>query len=88
MVAQLPGCALVPLRSLPLFTDRLPCRVAASLVANILFGLHTLFDMSASTIDVGVSEGDHGPLWDGREEEPYVNGEYKLVLQLVAVLQV
>lgn len=30
---------------------------------------------------------DHGSSWDGREADPYLNGEYKIVLQLVGVLQ-
>ncbi|KAK4703550.1 hypothetical protein P7C70_g2674, partial [Phenoliferia sp. Uapishka_3] len=59
--------------------------VAAALVSNILFGHHTLFDITASLYEEdGSSEVG---TWDGREAEPYLQGEYKLVLQLVAVLQ-
>lgn len=63
-------------------------RVAAALVSNILFGHHTLFDMNSSVNELDGATSNEGGAWDGRESEPYLHGEYKLVLQLVAVLQV
>ena len=79
-------CAVELLRAQPTFAHLFSLfRVAAALVSNILFGHHTLFDMNSSVNDL---EGGSGGAWDGRESEPYLHGEYKLVLQLVAVLQV
>jgi hypothetical protein len=51
-------------------------------VYNILFARSSAFDMAASFI-----APDHGASWDGRESDPYLDGEYKVVLQLVGVLQ-
>ncbi|GAA6059315.1 hypothetical protein JCM10212_005895 [Sporobolomyces blumeae] len=56
--------------------------VACALVYNILFARSTAFDMAASFI-----APDHGSSWDGREADPYLNGEYKIVLQLIGVLR-
>lgn len=39
--------------------------------------------MSASFVE----PPEHGSFWDGREAEPLLNGEYKIVLQLVGVLK-
>lgn len=44
-------------------------------------------DLSASFVG---GPGDNESLsltWDGRESDPYLAGEYKIVLQLVGVLQ-
>ena len=40
--------------------------------------------MAASFI---VPEQHHNASWDGRDSDPYLDGEYKVVLQLVGVLQ-
>ncbi|GAA6009259.1 hypothetical protein JCM11491_004248 [Sporobolomyces phaffii] len=56
--------------------------VACALVYNILFARSSAFDMAASFI-----APDHGASWDGRESDPFLDGEYKVVLQLVGVLQ-
>ncbi|KAM0753591.1 hypothetical protein T439DRAFT_322487 [Meredithblackwellia eburnea MCA 4105] len=61
--------------------------VAAALVSNILFGNQTLFDMSSSVVELETASQYDKGTWDGREAEPFLQGEYKLVLQLVAVLQ-
>lgn len=55
--------------------------IAAALVSNILYG--STSDLSSSIIDLDPREN---LTWDGRESEPYLNGEYKVVLQLVGVL--
>ncbi|BGP42410.1 hypothetical protein JCM10450v2_006504 [Rhodotorula kratochvilovae] len=57
--------------------------VACALVYRILFDRHAAFDMAASYIE----PEDHNLHWDGREAEPLLQGEYKLVLQLVGVLK-
>lgn len=57
-------------------------RVACALVYRILFNRQSTFDMSASFVE----PPEHGSFWDGREAEPLLNGEYKIVLQLVGVL--
>uniref|UniRef100_A0A0K3CRK6 BY PROTMAP: gi/472580415/gb/EMS18219.1/ metal ion binding protein [Rhodosporidium toruloides NP11] gi/647403677/emb/CDR49761.1/ RHTO0S32e00298g1_1 [Rhodosporidium toruloides] n=1 Tax=Rhodotorula toruloides TaxID=5286 RepID=A0A0K3CRK6_RHOTO len=57
--------------------------VACALVYRILFNRQSTFDMSASFIE----PPEHGSFWDGREAEPLLNGEYKIVLQLVGVLK-
>lgn len=50
------------------------------LVSNILFDRAAAFDMTASVYDsVSLT-------WDGRDTDPYLAGEYKVVLQLVGVL--
>ncbi|KAK4050677.1 hypothetical protein OIV83_003403 [Microbotryomycetes sp. JL201] len=54
--------------------------VAAVLVSNILFE-------RASTCDLAASMHESTTLgWDSRESDPYLSGEYKIVLQLVGVL--
>ncbi|POY76292.1 hypothetical protein BMF94_0487 [Rhodotorula taiwanensis] len=57
--------------------------VTSALAYRILFNKQAIFGLSASIIDAP----DHGSHWDGREAEPLLNGEYRLVLQLVGVLQ-
>ncbi|GAA6056946.1 hypothetical protein JCM3770_007157 [Rhodotorula araucariae] len=57
--------------------------VACALVYRILFDRHAAFDLAASYIE----PEDHNLHWDGREAEPLLQGEYKLVLQLVGVLK-
>lgn len=56
--------------------------MAAALIANILFNNHAAHDLSASFVDL-----EHSMSWDGRESDPLLAGEYKIVLQLVGVLQ-
>ncbi|GAA5938186.1 uncharacterized protein JCM15063_000661, partial [Sporobolomyces koalae] len=56
--------------------------VACALVYNILFARSSALDMASSFI-----VPDHGASWDGRESDPYLDGEYKVVLQLVGVLR-
>ncbi|GJN93415.1 hypothetical protein Rhopal_006470-T1 [Rhodotorula paludigena] len=58
--------------------------VACALVYRILFNRQAAFDMSSSYIE---PEQGHNLHWDGREAEPLLQGEYKLVLQLVGVLK-
>ncbi|GAA5953720.1 hypothetical protein JCM8115_004129 [Rhodotorula mucilaginosa] len=57
--------------------------VACALVYRILYNKRAVFGLSASFMDAP----EHGSSWDGRESEPLLNGEYKIVLQLVGVLQ-
>ncbi|KAI5474355.1 metal ion binding protein, partial [Pseudohyphozyma bogoriensis] len=59
--------------------------VAAALTSNILFNGAALEGLSASFV-----QGEHQPdnlAWDGRESDPLLNGEYKLILQLVSILR-
>ena len=57
-------------------------RVSAMLVANIL-QKHPLLD------DVVMEGGSrNGAVWDGRTSDPYLNGEYMVILQLVGVMNV
>ncbi|GAA5906325.1 uncharacterized protein JCM6883_005515 [Sporobolomyces salmoneus] len=58
--------------------------VACALVYNILFARSSASDLAASFI---VPDHSHNSSWDGRESDPYLEGEYKVVLQLVGVLQ-
>ncbi|GAA5826021.1 hypothetical protein JCM11251_000094 [Rhodosporidiobolus azoricus] len=67
--------------------------VACALVHRILFspptgGRGTNPDLAASFLLPAptVDDTSHSLHWDGRESEPYLAGEYKLVLQLVGVL--
>ncbi|GAA5942648.1 hypothetical protein JCM1841_006801 [Sporobolomyces salmonicolor] len=57
--------------------------VATALVYNILFARSAAFDMAASYVE----QPEHGDSWDGREADPYLQGDYKVVLQLVGVLR-
>ncbi|ORY84702.1 inositol hexakisphosphate-domain-containing protein [Leucosporidium creatinivorum] len=58
--------------------------VAAALISNILFSPLGISDLSTSILN----DNDSLSLtWDGRESDPYLAGEYKIVLQLVGVLQ-
>lgn len=57
--------------------------VACALVYRILYNQHDVFGLAASFVD----SAEHGASWDGREAEPLLNGEYKIVLQLIGVLQ-
>ncbi|GAA6022381.1 hypothetical protein JCM10207_004746 [Rhodosporidiobolus poonsookiae] len=66
--------------------------VACALVHRILFsaptGQHNP-DLAASFLVPAPGETEpepHSLHWDGRETEPYLDGEYKIVLQLVGVL--
>lgn len=58
-------------------------RVAAALISNILFNHVAVYDLSASFID----SDSISTAWDDRESDPYLAGEYKIVLQLIGVLQ-
>ncbi|GAA6033114.1 hypothetical protein JCM8097_002951 [Rhodosporidiobolus ruineniae] len=66
--------------------------VACALVHRILFspparGTSTNPDLAASfLLPPATADDSHNAHWDGRENEPYLNGEYKIVLQLVGVL--
>ncbi|BGP13466.1 hypothetical protein JCM10213v2_001386 [Rhodosporidiobolus nylandii] len=67
--------------------------VACALVHRILFSpasgrnAGASADLAASFLLPVADEGQHHELhWDGREAEPYLDGEYKIVLQIVGVL--
>lgn len=64
--------------------------IAAALVANILHSPLPA-DQLTSTTDTTGADGEadlewESHAWDGREAEPYLAGEYKVILQLVGVL--
>jgi hypothetical protein len=67
-------------------------RVACALVHRILFYPTKNSgnpDMAASfllPLPPAADEPSHAVHWDGRESEPYLAGEYKIVLQLIGVL--
>ncbi|KAK4055018.1 hypothetical protein OIO90_003359 [Microbotryomycetes sp. JL221] len=59
--------------------------VAAMLVSNILFERSTAYDLAASMHESSMHESTTLS-WDSRDSDPYLAGEYKIVLQLVGVL--
>lgn len=54
------------------------CRVAATLISNILFSHLGVSDLSASIIEVDTTPNSLA--WDGRESDPYLQGCVSLVL--------
>lgn len=52
------------------------------LISNILFNQRNVHDLSSSFVEV-----ENSLSWDGREADALLAGEYKIVLQLVGVLQ-
>ncbi|SGZ32317.1 BQ5605_C040g11854 [Microbotryum silenes-dioicae] len=66
-------------------------RVAATLVYNILFddSLASSHLTGSTLLEApnGANDPDISVTWDGHESDPYISGEYKIVLQLVSLLQ-
>lgn len=59
--------------------------VAAALVANILYSNHSSQDLTASFV-TSFDDVEANTKWDSREQDPYLQGDYKIILQLVGVL--
>lgn len=55
-------------------------------MANILFNGAVVDELTLAD-DVASDSAAQKLSWDGRETDPYLDGEYKIVLQLVGVLQ-
>ncbi|SCV73360.1 BQ2448_7286 [Microbotryum intermedium] len=66
-------------------------RVAATLVYNILFDDSLASSHLTASVLLEPPNGADDPeisvTWDGHESDPYISGEYKIVLQLVSLLE-
>lgn len=64
--------------------------IAAALVANILHSPLSVSELTASPADAAGGGGElnwESHVWDGREAESHLAGEYKMTLQSMGVMQ-
>lgn len=63
-------------------------RIAAALVANILFDSALITELSSAEDVLPARYSNEMAALNEREADPFLDGEYKIILQLVGVMQV